>query len=76
EEVLVVRSGVRFRQLTEAEIAWYAATGEGRDKAGGYALQGQGAVLVEAIEGCWSNVVGLSLPNLVLAARRLGVELV
>lgn len=76
EETIVVRSGVRFRSLTDAEVSWYAATGEGRDKAGGYALQGKGAVLIEGIEGCWSNVVGLSLPNLVLAARRLGVELV
>lgn len=76
EELVVVRTGVRFRPLTEHEIAWYAATGEGRDKAGGYALQGQGAVLVEGLEGCWSNVVGLSLPNLLQAARRLGVRLV
>lgn len=76
EELVVVRSGVSFRDLTEDEVAWYAATGEGRDKAGGYALQGKGAVLVEGIEGCWSNVVGLSLPTVVLAARRLGVRLV
>ena len=76
EELVVVRSGVTFRDLTEAEVAWYAATGEGRDKAGGYALQGKGAVLVEGLMGCWSNVVGLSLPTVVLAARRLGVELV
>ena len=76
EELVVVRTGVTFRDLTEAEVAWYAATGEGRDKAGGYALQGKGAVLVEGLEGCWSNVVGLSLPTVVLAARRLGVELV
>jgi septum formation protein len=72
----VIRSGVTFRPLSEAEIAWYAATGEGRDKAGGYALQGRGGVLIEAVHGCWSNVVGLSLPNLVLAARELGVRLV
>src|SRR5690554_200279 len=75
-ELVVVRSGVTFRPLSEDEIRWYAATGEGRDKAGGYALQGKGAVLVEALEGCWSNVVGLSLPNQVVAARRLGVDLV
>lgn len=76
QDTFVIRSGVSFRPLSETEIAWYAATGEGRDKAGGYALQGRGGVLVEAVHGCWSNVVGLSLPNLVLAARRLGVQLV
>ncbi len=75
-ELVVVRSGVTFRQLSEDEVRWYAATGEGRDKAGGYALQGKGAVLVQALDGCWSNVIGLSLPNLVVAARRLGVDLV
>lgn len=75
-QLAVVRSGVRFRPLAEGEISWYAATGEGRDKAGGYALQGQGAVLVESLNGCWSNVVGLSLPTLVQAARKLGVQLV
>lgn len=72
---VVVRSGVTFRDLSEEEVVWYAATGEGRDKAGGYALQGRGAVLVAGIAGCWSNVVGLSLPNLVIAARGLGVSL-
>lgn len=75
-ELIVVRSGVRFRQLTEDEVRWYAATGEGSDKAGGYALQGQGAVLIESINGCWSNVIGLSLPTVVVAARKLGVQLV
>lgn len=75
-ESLVVRTGVTFRALTEAEIEWYAATGEGLDKAGGYALQGRGAALVEGISGCWSNVVGLSLPTVLAAAGRLGALLV
>ncbi len=76
EELVVVRTGVTLRPLSEPEVRWYAATGEGRDKAGGYALQGKGGVLIERIDGCWSNVIGLSLPNLLQAARRLGVELV
>lgn len=75
-ESVLVRSGVTFRPLEPDEIARYAATGEGLDKAGGYAVQGRGAALVARIDGCYSNVVGLSLPNLVLAARRLGVTLV
>ena len=66
---------VRFRPLDDDEVDAYAATGEGLDKAGGYAIQGRGAALVEGIEGCYGTVVGLSLPWLVVAARRLGVRL-
>ncbi len=75
-ETVVVRSAVVFRPLSEAEIARYCATGEGLDKAGGYAIQGRGAALIEGMRGCYPNVMGLSLVNVVLAARRLGVELV
>lgn len=75
-ESVVVRTGVYFRSLTAAEIARYVATGEGKDKAGGYAIQGRGAALVERVDGCYSNVVGLSLPTVVVAAGRLGVTLV
>jgi septum formation protein len=52
---------VRFRRLTEAEIRSYVATGEPMDKAGSYALQGQGALLLHSITGDWSNVIGLPL---------------
>lgn len=75
-ESVVVRTTVTFRPLTGDEIERYAATGEGRDKAGGYAIQGRGAALIERIDGCYSNVVGLSLPTVVTAAARLGVTLV
>lgn len=74
--VRVVSTEVRFRALSEHEIAWYVGTGEGRDKAGGYAIQGYGAVLVEAVCGCPFNVVGLSLSALVEMVRPLGAELV
>ena len=67
---------VRFRPLSAGEIADYAATGEGLDKAGGYAIQGLGATLIDAIDGCYGAVVGLSLPAVLLAARELGVRLV
>ena len=50
---------VRFRPLTVAEIDGYVATGEWEGRAGGYAIQGRGAVLVERIEGDYLNVVGL-----------------
>ncbi len=64
------RTEVWVRRLSAAEVRAYAATEEPYDKAGGYALQGLGAVLVERIEGDWSNVVGLPLDLL----RRLLAE--
>jgi septum formation protein len=66
---------VHFRQLTEAEIARYIATGESADKAGAYAIQGIGACFVSGIEGSYSNVVGLPLCRLTLALKELGVPL-
>ncbi|MBW3603238.1 MAG: Maf family protein [Actinobacteria bacterium] len=73
EEVVATR--VRFRPVTAEEISWYVATGEPRDKAGAYGIQGAGGAFVEAIEGSDSNVVGLPLATVVLLARRLGMEL-
>ena len=62
---------VRFRSLTREEIDAYVATGEWEGRAGAYAIQGQGAALVERIEGDYLNVVGLPVALLVriLAAR-------
>ena len=57
-------SRVRFAPWPEAVLAAYAATGEPDDKAGAYAIQGQGAVLVEAVDGSWSTVVGLPVSRL------------
>jgi septum formation protein len=54
-------SRVRFRDLSEAERAAYWATGEGRDKAGAYAIQGLGAVFVAELRGSYSGVMGLPL---------------
>jgi septum formation protein len=50
---------VKFAELSEAEIAWYVASGEPFDKAGAYAIQGYAARFVEGIEGEYANVVGL-----------------
>ncbi|HEX9801397.1 MAG TPA: Maf family protein [Thermoanaerobaculia bacterium] len=61
ETVQVVRSDVRFRTLSDAEIADYVAGGEPRDKAGAYAVQGGAAGFVAALAGERSNVVGLPL---------------
>jgi septum formation protein len=55
---------VRFRRLEQRELAWYLGSGEWRDRAGGYAIQGRGAALVEAVEGDFWNVVGLPVREL------------
>jgi len=54
-------TAVVFRELTEEDITWYARSGEGRDKAGGYAIQGLASRFVPSIAGSYSNVVGLPL---------------
>ena len=56
-----VETAVLFKRLTHDEIADYLATGEWRDKAGGYAIQGRAARFVRGIVGSYSNVVGLPL---------------
>jgi septum formation protein len=55
---------VCFRELAPADVDWYVATGEWRGRAGGYAIQGRGAALVDSIEGDYWNVVGLPVPAL------------
>jgi septum formation protein len=52
-------SDVRFAHLTDADIDWYVATGEGQDKAGSYAVQGLGALFIEEIKGSYSGIMGL-----------------
>jgi len=65
---------VDFRALDDAIIDWYVASGEWRDRAGGYAIQGRGAALVGSIEGDYLNVVGLPLATLLELAPRLLVS--
>lgn len=67
-----VATTVRFKELTEEEIAGYIATGEPLDKAGAYAIQGIGAFMVLAIEGSYTSVVGLPLCEVVEVLERLG----
>jgi len=71
-EADVVATAVRMRPLSEDEIAAYVATGEPLGKAGGYAIQGVGALLVEEIRGCFYNVVGLPLSRLDALLMRFG----
>ncbi|XXX93697.1 Maf family protein [Sorangium sp. So ce204] len=70
-ETVVTR--VRFRELDDGEVASYAATGEGLDKAGAYAIQGIGAFAVARIDGSYSNVVGLPACEVVAALRATGL---
>ncbi len=66
---------VRFHPLGEDEIAAYVATGDPFDKAGGYGIQGRGAVLVAGIDGDFYTVMGLPLGTLVRRLRELGYAL-
>ncbi len=56
---------VYFRKISKDEIVHYINSGEARDKAGAYGIQGRGAAFVQRIEGCYFNVVGLPLASLV-----------
>lgn len=60
----VASTEVQFRHLSEAVIQWYLDTGEWRERAGSYAIQGRGAALVAEIDGDYLNVVGLPVPAL------------
>lgn len=57
-------TNVKFRELSKDRIKNYIATNESKDKAGSYGIQGLGAVLVENIDGCYLNVVGLPLSKI------------
>ena len=71
----VERSVVRFAPMNEEELRWYAATGEPLDKAGGYHVDGKGALFVETVSGSPSNVAGLPVRLLLRLVREAGLEL-
>jgi len=62
---------VRFAELTSEEIEWYISTGEPKGKAGAYAIQGQGALFIQEIEGDYYNVVGLPVRLVYELATRM-----
>jgi septum formation protein len=68
-------SRVRIVALSRQEIAWYVDTGEPMDKAGSYGIQGLGAMFVEAVEGNYTNVVGLPLPTVYRLMAEIGHDL-
>jgi septum formation protein len=69
-EHTVVATPVVFRTLVRDEIDAYLATGEPFDRAGAYAIQGEGAHLVDRVEGSYTNVIGLPLPEVAAWLRR------
>ncbi|MBN1331531.1 septum formation protein Maf [Candidatus Dojkabacteria bacterium] len=68
------RTSIKFKKLTPKQIKDYVATEEPLDKAGAYAIQGDGGMFVESIEGSYFNIVGLPLNPLVRALQKEGVE--
>lgn len=70
ERAFTVSTSVRFKKLSAAEIDGYVATGEPKDKAGAYAIQGIGSFLVKSITGSYTNVVGLPVAELVDLLRK------
>ncbi len=75
EERAVATTGVELLALTEAQIAWYVATGEPLDKAGAYAVQGVAGAFVARVHGSISNVIGLPLAETLGLLSRLGYRL-
>lgn len=68
----VIRTRVRIREMSTAEIKAYVGRGESFDKAGAYAAQGFGMALIESIRGSYTNVVGLPVTEVSADLRRLG----
>jgi len=71
EHVLADEAGVTFRALEPRLIDWYLDRGEWQGRAGGYAIQGSGAVLVDRVDGDFSTVVGLPVGRLVDLLEKL-----
>ena len=70
-----VETKVWFRKMTMEELSAYAGTGEPLDKAGAYAIQGLGSLIVKKIEGDYFNVIGLPLASLSETLKNFGISL-
>ena len=75
QRVVTVESRVRMKMLEEWEMNWYLDSGEYKDKAGGYGIQGKAAIFIEGIVGSHTNVIGLPLMETVMLLRSFGVRL-
>jgi len=74
DRVVVERTRVWFAPISDDEIYRYVATGEPRDKAGAYAIQGMASRFVQRIDGSYSNVVGLPMATVLQLLRDAGCE--
>ena len=72
-ETQISVSSVWFRELADAEIRRYVASGEPLDKAGAYAIQGRGAAFVTRIEGSYSGIMGLPLAETADLLQRFNI---
>lgn len=73
ERVAATSTNVRFRPLSDDQIDRYVASGEWQDRSGAYAIQQGGSILIEAIEGDYLNVIGLSVNDLARLAPELNL---
>ncbi|MEZ5535722.1 MAG: nucleoside triphosphate pyrophosphatase [Thiolinea sp.] len=73
-QVVLSRSYVRFREISEAEIAAYWETGEPCDKAGAYAIQGYGPIFAEYMRGSYSGIMGLPLFETAALLKTAGIR--
>lgn len=74
EGLQAVTTEVHMKVLSHGEIEKYVASGEGLDKAGGYAIQGVGAYMIDSINGSYTNVVGLPLAQVVEMMQEMGAK--
>ncbi len=74
-DVRAEKTSVFFRNLTTEEINYYVETREPYDKAGAYGIQGRGALLIDRIEGCYYNVVGLPITTLYLMLKEQNINI-
>jgi septum formation protein len=70
------RTRVHFRRLSSREIEWYLKTGEYRDKAGAYGVQGYASLFIDRIEGCYFNIVGFPVSAFETLCRKSGIDLI
>ena len=73
-EAATVTTGVTFAPLSDGDLEWYVATGEHRDKAGAYGMQGAAGAFVERLDGSPTNVIGLPLAQTLRLLRACGVR--
>jgi len=69
-EVQLTSTDVTFSVLSAEMIDWYIGSGEWEGRAGAYAIQGKGSCLVKRVDGCFTNVIGISIPALIEMLRR------